>query len=100
MNLILRSLALLGLIFNFAHALAVEAPSEDYALAISPVWARMGSIESDHFVLWAENRDEILRPYALTALEKAYSRIGAVMDSFPEEKIRVEIYRNIEDFSL
>ncbi len=60
----------------------------------------MSFSESKHFELWTERRDEILAPYALETLEKAYDRIGAVLNNFPGDKIRVEIYRTKEDFSL
>ena len=40
----------------------------------------------------ADSRDEILVPYALEALEKAYDRIGDELGYRPKETVRVEIY--------
>ena len=94
-------LALIPALFILAApARAVETPSDDYARDIEPLWSAMTSSESAHFQLWTSRPDDILRPYALAALEAAYARIGAVMRTFPPEKIRVEIYRTKEDFSL
>ena len=77
-----------------------DAPSKDYSIALAPVWERMASMQSEHFEVWTEKRDEFLAPRALDALEAAYSRIGEVFGEFPDKKIRVEIYRTKEDFSL
>ncbi len=51
--------------------------------------------ESEHFALWfPKGRDELLVPYALDTLEKAYRAIGADLHEQPEGKIRVEILRD------
>lgn len=100
MSRIFQSAFLSGVFLLAGSAAAVEVPSQDYAVKIEPVWAAMSSSESAHFQLWTGKADDILRPYALAALEEAYARIGSVLKTFPKEKIRVEIYRTKEDFSL
>jgi tetratricopeptide (TPR) repeat protein len=56
--------------------------------------------ESPHFVLYLdEKRDGILAPYALDALEKSYSAIGAELDYYPKDKVRVEIAPDASSFN-
>jgi len=104
---LLRKIILIGsvrfaclAIFFSTTVYAVQVPSEEYAKAIAPLWAKMSRDQSEHFEIWTEAQDKILRPYALAALEDAYARIGAVLKTFPQQKIRVEIYRTKEGFSL
>ncbi|MDO8700117.1 MAG: tetratricopeptide repeat protein [Deltaproteobacteria bacterium] len=48
--------------------------------------------ESAHFVVFLDDkRDGILASYALETLEKSYEAIGAELDYYPKEKVRVEI---------
>jgi len=55
--------------------------------------------ESPHFRLRVKpGKDEILRDYALDALEKAYTRTGEDLGYFPTEKVLVEIYPDLESF--
>lgn len=49
--------------------------------------------ESGNFEIYVEpGRDEVLVPYALEALEKAYHRIGDELGHRPDEPVRVEVY--------
>ncbi len=66
----------------------IEATIEvttDYERHVSP---------SGNFEIYVEanSRDEILVPYALEALEKAYDELGDELGYRPEETVRVEIY--------
>ncbi|MBI4596405.1 MAG: hypothetical protein HY730_08530 [Candidatus Tectomicrobia bacterium] len=56
---------------------------------------------SEHFRLRVKpGVDEVLVPYALDTLEKAYREIGADFDFFPEEKVLFEIYPDFESFNI
>ncbi len=94
----LQILIVLG--FAAVSARGVQVPSEEYAQTVGSIWSKMTAEESEHFILWTEKRDEVLRPYGLETLEKAYVHLGAVLGEHPKEKIRVEIYRTQEDFSF
>lgn len=54
--------------------------------------AKLKSYESEHFVVFLdEQRDGILAPLALDALEKSYRAIGEALGYSPADKVRVEI---------
>jgi tetratricopeptide (TPR) repeat protein len=56
--------------------------------------------ESPHFILrFPKGATEILVPYALETLEKAYQAIGGDLHEFPKEKVRIEILRDAEALS-
>ena len=55
--------------------------------------------ESEHFTLHLQPRDLILKERTLEALEQARRELGKILGVFPPAKIRVEIYRNKEDFA-
>jgi tetratricopeptide (TPR) repeat protein len=56
--------------------------------------------ESPHFVLYLDDkRDGILAPYALDALEKSYTAIGAELGYYPKDKVRVEIAPDASSFN-
>ncbi|MEE2987088.1 MAG: hypothetical protein VX667_04785, partial [Nitrospinota bacterium] len=58
------------------------------------------SQESKHFIfLFEEGPDEILAHYAEQALEKSYTVLGKLLNYYPEEKVRVEIYPDRKKFS-
>ncbi len=58
--------------------------TEDYERHVS---------ESGNFEMYVEpGPDAVLVPYALEALEKAYDRIGEILDHHPDEPVRVEVY--------
>src|SRR3989338_4680284 len=82
------------------YSLYLDAPPPEYLEAVAPLESRMTKMESEHFVFWAERRDMILGTYALEALEKAYDNIGKTLESFPAEKITVQVYRTQEDFTV
>jgi len=51
--------------------------------------------ESEHFAFWfPKGRYELLAPYALDTLERAYRAIGDDLHEHPQERIRVEILRD------
>jgi tetratricopeptide (TPR) repeat protein len=57
------------------------------------------SYTSPHFELRLdENRDGILAGYLLDALEKTYQRMGRQFNSFPRERIRVEVMPGSQSF--
>lgn len=57
-------------------------------------------LESAHFVLYfEEKRDGILAAYALETLEKSYQAVGAELDYYPQEKVRVEIAPDAASFN-
>ena len=54
---------------------------------------------SNHFTFrYIQEKDEILVDYALPVLEKAYEEIGKDLDCFPQSKIIVEIYPDVDSF--
>ncbi len=56
--------------------------------------------ESAHFILrFPKGQNELLAPYALDTLEKAYQAIGQDLHEQPKEKVRVEILRDTEALS-
>ena len=80
-----------------AVALLEGSPSEFSKLAAASLAEVKGceTRESSHFILrFPKGKDEILAPYALETLEKAYAAIGADLGFFPPEKVRVEILRD------
>ncbi len=56
--------------------------------------------ESEHFIFkFVKGPDEILVHYAEEALEASYQVLGELLDYYPEEKVRVEIYPDREPLS-
>jgi len=56
--------------------------------------------ESAHFILYLnEEKDGILVPHALDALEKSYEVIGKELGFFPPAKVRVEIAPGVSSFN-
>ncbi len=54
---------------------------------------------SNHFTFrYIQEKDEILVDYALPVLEKAYEEIGKDLDCFPQNKIIVEVYPDVDSF--
>ncbi|MBI2988890.1 MAG: tetratricopeptide repeat protein [Deltaproteobacteria bacterium] len=61
---------------------------------------KLKRFESAHFILHAdEDKDGILVPPALDALEKSYQVIGQALGYYPENKVRVEIAPNAASFN-
>jgi len=62
--------------------------------------AKFISRESEHFIFrFEKGPDEILVHYAEEVLERSYQVLGELLNYFPEEKVRVEIYPNREPLS-
>lgn len=57
------------------------------------------SFESKHFCLYLDEKDKILKNYALQCLELAYEKIGKELGFTPLKKVRVEIYPTSESFN-
>lgn len=58
------------------------------------------SRESEHFIFrFEKGPDEILVHYAEEVLERSYQVLGKLLNYFPKEKVRVEIYPNREPLS-
>lgn len=52
-------------------------------------------IKSPHFVIsYPPGPNEILIPYAIQALERAYKRLGKVFGYYPPDRVHVQILRN------
>ncbi len=63
--------------------------------AIAKVTRNYKHIRSPHFdIAVAPGPDELLVPYMVEALEKAYRRLGALFRYFPKKPVRVEILRD------
>ena len=62
---------------------------------------QFNEIKSEHFVIrYAHPKDIILAEYAKDVLEKSRSEIGLDLETYPEDPIIVEIYPDLESFSL
>jgi tetratricopeptide (TPR) repeat protein len=62
--------------------------------------ANLISRESEHFIFrFEKGPDEILVHYAEEVLERSYQVLGGLLNYFPQEKVRVEIYPNREPLS-
>ncbi len=90
----------------FEKALAVDSKDERHqaykllAQFTLDVVKNLKRFESAHFMLYLdEKRDGILAPYALEALEKSYSAIGAELGYYPKDKVRVEIAPDVSSFN-
>ena len=71
-----------------------------YYAALAEVHRDMQEYTSEHFRFRAAGADTILAPYALEALEKAYTEIGKDLGYYPGEKVLVEVFARKEEFSL
>lgn len=73
----------------------------DVARASAELLGKHRSAESEHFVFrYPEGKDEVLVPYALDALEKAWERIGAIVGLKPTgPKIVVDVVEDAETLS-
>src|SRR5262249_42433811 len=72
----------------------------DLAEATAEVTKGFLEKKGKHFVVaYAPGRDEILVPYALDALDRAWETVGDDFGDKPEGLIRVEIYGGIEDLA-
>jgi len=54
--------------------------------------------ESEHFVVYLKNKDEILKDLILEKLEKIYQIYGEIFGYFPQDKIIVEVYNRKQEF--
>lgn len=88
------------------QALAIESANERrqalrlLAQRTHDTVRKLKPFESSHFILYLdEERDGILVPYALDALERSYQSIGEALGYFPKEKVRVEIAPDVASFN-
>jgi tetratricopeptide (TPR) repeat protein len=90
----------------FDRALAIDAKDERNQaykllsqLTLDAV-KNLKRFESAHFALYLdEKRDGVLAPYALDALEKSYTAVGAELGYQPKQKVRVEIAPDASTFN-
>jgi tetratricopeptide (TPR) repeat protein len=72
----------------------------DLAEATAEVTKGYVETRGKHFVVaHAPGKDEILVPYALEALDRAWETVGGDFGDKPEGLIRVEVYPDIEDLA-
>jgi tetratricopeptide (TPR) repeat protein len=72
----------------------------EFARATRDITRDYVSATSENFeIRVAPGPDEILIPYALDALEKAYANLGADFDYFPKRRIVVETFTRAEDLA-
>jgi len=90
----------------FDKALAIDSKDERHqaykllAQFTVDVVKNLKRFESAHFILYLdEKRDGILASYALDALEKSYTAVGAELGYYPKEKVRVEIAPDASSFN-
>ncbi|UCD85770.1 MAG: tetratricopeptide repeat protein [Deltaproteobacteria bacterium] len=81
----------------------LEQSAQDFYDLVSRTYqASEGFIkkESKHFIFrYQPGKDEVLTDYALEGLERAYQELGRDFNYFPEEKIIVEVYPDVESLA-
>jgi len=61
--------------------------------------SKFKEIQTEHFTFrFVDEKDAILAEYALDTLEKAYNAIGSDLGYYPQDRILVEVYPDIESF--
>ncbi len=87
-------------------ALSLESASEErqtmrlLAQQTRDTIGKLKRFESEHFVLYLnEEQDGILVTWLLDGLEKTYKAIGAELDFYPQEKVRIEIAPDVSSFN-
>ncbi len=82
------------------HAPASWRTLKSIVSATADVTRAFGELDGEHFtVRYPRGNEEILAPWVLEALEAARLNIGKDLGFFPDEKIRVEIYRETDDLA-
>ncbi len=56
--------------------------------------------ETENFRIRLSKEDSILKKYLIDNLQKIFTKVGAIFNHFPEEKILVEIYPDKESFAF
>ncbi|MCH8013666.1 MAG: tetratricopeptide repeat protein [Candidatus Dadabacteria bacterium] len=78
-----------------------ETPFLHYIVKASKEGPQFNEIKSEHFVIrYAHPKDIILAEYAKDVLEKSRFEIGLDLETYPEDPIIVEIYPDMESFTL
>jgi Flp pilus assembly protein TadD len=71
----------------------------DLAISTEKATHDMKPTAGAHFVVWATAGDQVIVPYALDALEKAYSALADDFGDSSAEPVRVEIYPEVADLA-
>ncbi len=73
----------------------------DYIIHVSNVSESFQEQQTEHFkIRFMDKKDAVAAYYAQEVLEKAYFEIGLDLEYYPESRIVVEIYPDIESFTL
>lgn len=73
----------------------------DHVSRVSKIGNTFREVKTEHFILrYSHPKDSILMGYAGEALEKAYFEIGLDLETYPTQPVIVEIYPDIEGFTL
>lgn len=82
------------------HAPASWRTLRSIVSATADVTRSFAELDGEHFtVRFPRGNEEILAPWVLEALEAARQNIGKDLGFLPDEKIRVEIYRETDDLA-
>jgi tetratricopeptide (TPR) repeat protein len=73
----------------------------DYILQVAKNGESFEEVKTEHFIVrYSHSTDSILLSYAEQVLERVYYEIGLDLESYPTEPVVVEIYPNLESFTL
>ena len=72
----------------------------DFVKGTAEAASKLKPYESEHFIVRLDERDLILKDYALRALELGYAKISNELGFFVPDKIIVEIYPSTDDFNF
>ncbi len=73
----------------------------DYLSKVSINAEKFNEVKTEHFkIRYSHPKDSILVGYAQDVLEKSYYEIGLDLESYPTESVVVEIYPDLESFTL
>ncbi len=78
-----------------------ETPLLNYIVRASGKGPQFNEIKSEHFIIrYAHPKDIILAEYAKDVLEKSHFEIGLDLETYPQDRVIVEIYPDMKSFTL
>lgn len=73
----------------------------DYIIKVAGNGEKFKEAKTEHFIIrYSHPKDSILVGYAQDVLERVYYEIGLDLESYPNEPVVVEIYPDLESFTL
>jgi tetratricopeptide (TPR) repeat protein len=73
----------------------------DHILKVAEIGEKFKEVKTEHFMIrYSHPKDSILAEYAEDVLEKVYYEIGLDLGTYPREPVIVEIYPDLQSFTL